>query len=375
MEPGEVKQYLVERRTAQGSLIKQRSELNTLELKAKDLEFELREIQEFIEFLEQLKQKLKYAEATFSTVGSIEFTHCPACEEELSPGTTKNHCIVCKAPLDPEKEKAQYNQIRLDLEIQTRESGQLLDHKRADLDTIRKKLRRMGRRHEKDLSTFDLRYSSSIGPREAFLASKTNRLGHIDAEVDFLLKGLETAEEIVNLASDRAVVSERIHLLNMRNNVLQQDAVKRRPRALSLISNFGADILRSDLPRQSEFTDAGKMCVNFRNDSIAVDGLVNFAESSNVILKNSAILALFLAAGTDPQFDHPRFLLIDNIEDKGMEEARSHLFQHTIVKRASELKLPYQVIFTTSMMNSELESDDYTIGPPYTSEFRCLEFG
>ena len=283
--------------------------------------------------------------------------------------------MYCKAPLDPEQEKAQYNQIRLDLEIQTRESGQLRYHKRADLDTIRKKLRWIRRKHEKDLSAFDLRYSSSIGPREAFLATKTNRLGHIDAEIDFLLKGLETAEEIVNLASDRAAVIERIDLLNMRNDVLQKNAMKRRLNALSLISKFGADILRSDLPRQAEFIDAGKMHINFRYDSIAVDRLVNFAESSNVILKNSAILALFLAAGSDPQFNHSRFLLIDNIEDKGMEEARSHLFQYTIVKRASELELPYQVIFTTSMMNPELESDDYTIGPPYTSEFRCLEFG
>ena len=58
-----------------------------------------------------------------------------------------------------------------------------------------------------------------------------------------------------------------------------------------------------------------------------------------------------------------------------MQEDRSHKFQRTIVEMVTEIKLPYQVIFTTSMMNPELELDDYTIGPPYTSEQRSLDLG
>ena len=375
VEPGEVKEYLGEQRTAQESLIRDRSKLKTLELKEKSLEFELREIQEFMEFLGGLKEKLTFAEATFDAVGSIEFTRCPACGEELGSETPQNHCVVCKAPLDPEREKAQYNQIRLDLEIQTRESGQLNDQKQAELDTSRRELRRLRREHEKNLSEFDLKYSSGNGPREAFLVSKINRLGHIDAEIDFLLKSLETAEKISKLTSERVAVTERINALESRNKVLRQEGGNRQSTALSLISDFGAKILRSDLPRQPEFEVADNLNVNFPNDSISVGGLVNFAESSNVILKNAAIFALFLAAGRDPEFNHPRFLLIDNIEDKGMEEVRSHLFQRIIVERATELRMPCQLIFTTSMMNPKLELDDYTIGPAYTSVYRSLEFG
>ena len=375
VEPREVDKYLSERLTAQRSLMRERKELSKMELKVDDIQFELREIGEFVRYLTQLKEKLQYAEETFVAVGSIEFTHCPACGQKLASETEENHCILCSAPLDPEKERSRYNQIRLDLEIQTRESSQLLEHKRSELVAVRKELRRRRQKHKSNLSTFNLKYSSSIGPREAFLAARTKRLGHIDAEVEFLLNSLETVEEIARLASVHADVSKRMKLLEVKNDRLRQEGAKRRSRALSQISSLGADILRSDLPRQSEFMNAGKMEVDFRNDSIAVDGRVNFAESSNVILKNSAVLALFLAASTDSQYNHPRFLLIDNIEDKGMEEARSHLFQHSIVERASKLKLPYQIIFTTSMMSAELESDDYTIGPPYTSKVRCLELG
>ena len=142
-----------------------------------------------------------------------------------------------------------------------------------------------------------------------------------------------------------------------------------------MISEIGASILRDDVSRQAEFARAESLTIDFRNDSISVGGLVNFAESSNVILKNSSILSLFLAACEDPKFYHPRFLLIDNVEDKGMEEVRSHRFQETIVARTMELRLPYQVIFTTSMMNPELERGEYTIGPSYTSKLRCLNLG
>ena len=83
---------------------------------------------------------------------------------------------------------------------------------------------------------------------------------------------------------------------------------------------------------------------------------------------------MFLAAGMDARFFHSRFVLIDNVEDKGMEVERSHLFQRIIVERATELEEQYQVIFTTSMMNPELELDEYVIGPAYTSDRKSLVF-
>ena len=92
-------------------------------------------------------------------------------------------------------------------------------------------------------------------------------------------------------------------------------------------------------------------------------------------MKNTAILSLLLAAGSDHQFFHPRFLLFDNIEDKGMETVRSHRFQRLIVELATELTVPYQVIFTTSMMNPELELDDYIIGPKYDHDNKTLNLG
>ena len=375
IEAGDVKDYLGERRSAQAALIKERSQLKGLESTEKNLEFELREIGEFVSFLGELMEKVSFAEATFAAIGSIEFTHCPACGEELDTETPKVRCIVCKTPVDSEREGARYNQIRLDLEIQARESRQLIRQKEGERRSARQESRRIRREHEKALSAFDLRYAGGNGPREAFLATRTGRLGHIEAEIDYLLKSRGPVARIAELMAEREELVSRVETLRTRDETLRRAVARRRPRALSLVSDFAASILRSDLPRQTEFMVAESVAVDFRSDAVSVGGLVNFAESSNVFLKNAAVLALLLAAGTDEMFHHPRFLLIDNVEDKGMEERRSHLFQRIIVERVTELTTPYQVVFTTSMMNPTLELEDYTIGPLYTGESRSLNLG
>jgi hypothetical protein len=122
-----------------------------------------------------------------------------------------------------------------------------------------------------------------------------------------------------------------------------------------------------------EFQNAQTVSVNFAGNTVLVDGELNFAESSNVIVKNAAILSLLFAATEDEQFYHPRFALLDNIEDKGMEQDRSHNFQEIIVRLSEAARLDHQVIFTTSMFNPALDEEDLVVGPHYTHDNRALD--
>lgn len=105
---------------------------------------------------------------------------------------------------------------------------------------------------------------------------------------------------------------------------------------------------------------------------VLVDGEVNFAESSNVILKSAVILALFSAATLDEEFFHSRFLLMDNVEDKGMEDERSHNFQKRIVARSGAATFEHQVIFTTPTIEPALNIPACTIGPYYDHDHETL---
>lgn len=103
-----------------------------------------------------------------------------------------------------------------------------------------------------------------------------------------------------------------------------------------------------------------------------VDEKMNFAESSNVVLKNTAILSLLLGAAYDEEFWHPKFLLMDNVEYKGMEQIRSYNYQKIIIEESKKVKFPHQIIFTTSMLDPVLEESNLTVRAHYTREIKAL---
>jgi hypothetical protein len=55
-----------------------------------------------------------------------------------------------------------------------------------------------------------------------------------------------------------------------------------------------------------------------------------------------------------------------------MEDKRSHNFQDIIMKVSKAARLDHQIIFTTSTINPELDSEELTVGPQYTHQQRTL---
>ena len=85
-----------------------------------------------------------------------------------------------------------------------------------------------------------------------------------------------------------------------------------------------------------------------------------------VILKNSFVAGMFMASLDDPAFNLPRWMLFDNIEDKGMVEPRSWNFQRMLVARSAANKGEHQLIFTTSKIAPEFANSDMVVGREYT---------
>ena len=72
---------------------------------------------------------------------------------------------------------------------------------------------------------------------------------------------------------------------------------------------------------------------------------------------------------------YPRFLLLDNIEDKGMNEQRSQNFQRLIAAISENLETEHQIIFTTSMVDPRLDESDMTVGERYSFRNKTLKIG
>lgn len=359
------------RKAMQARLRKLASELQAREQHAGDLEDEVREIEQFIQHLADQLSSLNSAGDISERLGTIEFQYCPAC---LKPLETSDHmhCIVCHQVVDEEKIKSKYFELKIDNELQIRESQQLLKSKGLEIEVLRGELRGMRREYSSAVEEFSGRYDVSNSPRETFLAERNKLIGGLEQEQSHVEELRATVERIDQLSRERADLNDQIVRLEARLKRLSAKSTKRIQEAMSSVGAIGRAILTGDLPREETFENPNTFSLDFGDDAMLVDGKMNFSESSNVVLKNTAILSLFLAACYDVEFWHPKFLLMDNIEDKGMEQERSHNYQRLIVEQSNKAKFPHQIIFTTSMMNPALETSGLTIGPKYTRQNKTL---
>jgi hypothetical protein len=129
-----------------------------------------------------------------------------------------------------------------------------------------------------------------------------------------------------------------------------------------LIADEIRTLLRNDLKRQDSFVNPQNIQLDFAGNRISVDGHTYFSASSRAILRSSFFLGFFAAATKDPQFRHPRFVMLDTIEDKGMEAARSHNFQHQILRISKDAKVEHQIIYATAMIAPDLDDPEFTVG-------------
>ena len=368
-----IAEFLKNRRELQEKLKRARGYIAEAEGVLEKLDWELEDLGRFQEYLTGLVERIGNTEKSADAIGNIDFVRCPCCLTRLSESAIEGQCVVCGAPVDPENQRARYLQVRLDVEAQIRETAQLLEAKSLQ----RKKTHEETRRHQLEyrtlLADYQTKYDASNSPRESFLAERYRKIGQAEGELKRLEQLREISTKVHALALRHTQLGVDIEAMRERKRELETIAHERLEKARALISANATRLLATDLPRQDEFFDASRVDLDFADDAIIVDGAMNFAESSNVILKNTVLLSMWSAACRDSDFCYPRFLLMDNVEDKGMEPARSHKFQENVVLEARTAECPHQIIFTTSMLNPKLDTEDLVVGPAYTKERRTLE--
>lgn len=367
-------EYASARNLARDALRQRRRLMRRLEEEVEQLALELDDLDIFVDYLEETLRKIGATSQLAGSIGSLEFSHCPNCLKILEVPDDGDHCIVCTRPFDSGKQEARYLEIQIDTSLQLRESRQLVTAKSQNVSSKNNELRRLRSDLRRARSEFVGQFELAGSPSQARIAQLHNRLGQIGELIKQSIGRREVAERFTRLISERDQADDDFMKLNARAESLSAQGDARRRRALGQVSQSARGILHSDLPRQAEFQKAEMVSLDFGDDAVSVDGSMNFAESSNVVLKNAALLALVGAASRDPEFWHPRFLLMDNVEDKGMELARSHRFQELIVAEAKAAITPIQIILTTSMPNPALERPDLVVGPTYSEELPTLNF-
>ena len=338
----------------------------------KEYELDIVDSRQFIEVLEKRVNALDDSILTRRVLGEFPLEYCPQCLKPLEDSVEENHCVLCRQTLEKDVEKTYSKRLKQELELQIKESRKLLEEKDRRLAELSSQLPPLVEQYRLKQREIDLEEKETRTTRDERLDELLVSKGRLESHLNFLSRQISSAEQLELIRKELQELKKQIEELNQRIKLKEGEQYSKLQTALERIQTIALSILRRDLARQEEFKTGNNVEVNFLKDSFSLDGGNNFSASSNTYLKNAVRFAIFFASLELPFFRYPRFILCDNMEDKGMEQIRTQHFQKVITEMSQSYTVEHQVIFTTSMIEPTLNNERYGIGEEYSENNKSL---
>ncbi|MEE9131645.1 MAG: hypothetical protein V3T84_16645 [Phycisphaerales bacterium] len=367
------KEHKSQLRAARKAVETTSTDLRKVRAEVDHLQFEIEDSSVFVDSLKTTLKSLAEAESVREALGELPIHFCPVCYSELQEQSNEEICPLCKAAKPASQERTQIARMRQELALQLRESIALQGERQKRFERVEKRIPEL----QSDLGSARNRYDRlqegvdlvlEVGIGEAY-----RQVGYLQGLADDLERQLRLVELLDELRAKGKDLAAKLGTMTEELNGEQAAAEKRREKAARQIATGATELLRQDLDREESFSAANNLQFDFGDGVVVLDGRANFSASSMVVLKNCFHLALLAASAKEPDFRYPRFLLIDNVEDKGMEEGRSHNFQTMMHNLSESIKVEHQIIATTSKIAPQFETSNVTVGDHYTHEHKSLD--
>lgn len=336
------------------------------------LNFEIIDSQMFIESLQSRLEALSDTSRTIDALSDINFSYCPACFSELDK--KEFGCHLCGS--EKREQNDDYDptfKVRKEIEFQISESSYLMEARQKKLNFFETKLSQV----QVDIEIAENEIATFQRPKIKITAGIRNtykEIGALSKQIDDLNQSKDKYSKLYYSYQQRDALQTEVTRLKdeiARKQASQERALRNKKRYLSQQT---INILRADQDHEEIFREGTKIDFDFSEDRVSIDDRVLFSASSMVYLKNAFRLSMLQASCNDNSYLYPRFLLMDNIEDKGMQPERSQLFQREIIKVSNSLSTAHQIIFTTSLIAPEIEGTEHCVGDYYTDQNKTLKF-
>lgn len=347
-------------------------QLSAFEVEKKALQTELNETALFLRSLQERKSALSESQLTYSSLGQVSFLYCPSCLEPVE-NSDSERCCLCKTPKKNSDKSFAYSQLLNELNFQIKESKNIIDSFQSDLNKInanipKVKVQLLSAKTElKEIDT-------ATDEKEAELLGIAAEIGFCRSQI---LSLEDKREQVIKIDSLKLRKTRAIENISSLQNQLDEISTLQENRYVSVydsIESKARELLKLDGGYEDSFVEPEEVTFDFAKDKMYVNGRSKFSASSMVIMKNSIRFAIFAHAADDQYSRFPNLLLMDNIEDKGMQKERSQNFQKQMVEFSESIKSDFQLIYTTSMIADELEDTALCVGPHYAKGTHTLAF-
>lgn len=320
----------------------------------------------FKESLSKRKKALLESKATLESIGAVSFKQCPCCNSKIDALTDANVCPLCKTEHSAEPTSSPYLHILAELEFQEKQNSKVLEELQLHLKK---------EKTEKQVATQNLNakkallrtIAGALSKREQSLIEVSRKMGFAESQVATLNEKIEIVQKVDNLRETKRLLNEEIGRLNDLIISLTAAGAARRSRVLDSVAEHALKILELDEEYEEVFQKATETEaeIDFAKDRWLVDGRSKFSGSSNFFKKNALHAAILSYAIEDRQCRHPRFLILDDIENGGMTAPRSHNFQKILASLLENKENDCQVILSTAMVEPSLDNEKFGAGPAY----------
>lgn len=353
-------------------IIELQKSISAQKLKLNDLNAEIDDTNSFISTLKKRIKALHESEVAFTALGEVTFLFCPVC---LTPLDTKDStvCHLCKTEKKEKGKSVAHLQMKNELEFQIKESSKIMEEKKSNYSALHSQIPSLESQLKQLKDSLEIQLDSTN--------DLDNVISDLAEKIGYLNKAIETENDkekylalLDEYSANKLSLMEEINKINAQLERIRSENENRVEDVKANIESKTLILLKKDLQFEPEFENGENFFFDFAEDRMFLNGRSKYSASSMVILKNSFRFSIFLESVMDRLMRFPRFILIDNIEDKGMQPERSQNFQKIVVDECAVLKKDHQVIFTTSMINPSLDNSSLCVGPFYKKGTHTLEF-
>ena len=302
----------------------------------------------------------------------MTLAYCPECLSPIQGTPAENVCPLCHQSIEDENAKSKALRMKQELALQIKESRSLLEGKTVTLTEVRNKLPLLREKTRQAESRLAELTDNTRTPRDSQIDQLLTQKGNLEGKLEFLHNQGKTVGVLLRLKAEKAKLASEVQNISLRIRTKRDKQKERLIRAMSSVQKHALYLLKCDLPTEEAFENAKSVEIDFAKNTFAVDGKNQFSASSVAYLKNCIHYGALFASLELDFLRYPRFILCDNMEDKGMQAPRSQNFQRSIVELAKGFQVEHQVIFTTSMIDPSLNNTPLCVGPEYSKENKSL---
>lgn len=327
---------------------------------------------EYVSSLEQKLEELHQSHVVVEELGGLTFNFCPACLAPIQENEVEGACTLCKNAHDDEEAKKRVLKLINEYARQLDRAETVQKQRTGEITHLNSRLSELTELWKQATENHSVVLRNPTSEKRSLLRSLNQKAGYAYREREELARVKAVVGEIADLRNERDSLQREIEQLDNTIDAGKRAQEQRLDKARAGIEACALDFLKRDLARQSTFERANHVTFEFDADRLAVNDESYFSASSMVYLRNSFFASFLFAAANDSEFLHPRFLMMDTIEDKGLEPDRSKNFQRLLLEKSKTALSEHQIIIATSMIAEELDIPEITVGDSYTHDHRTL---